>query len=89
MGYSTAWDFAEHLPLEQAVRAHFESNCYPPFHPNFVPLAMAAIAAAANGEWTRLLLTPNAHYVSAKEAVEHYRLNAFVDYVVAANLEAE
>lgn len=81
MGYTTAWALAADFPLPNAIQAHFESNCFPPFDRKFVPLAMVAVDFAAKGEWTRELLAPD-DPVTVAEVVEQFHLEAFVDYQV-------
>ena len=87
MGYVTALEMADWMPLEKAVRAHFLTNCDPPIPSGMVPVAIAAIEAARAGDWARNVELPEgvttadgATKASVQICINNLFLSAFVDY---------
>ena len=88
MGYLTALALAEALPLEDAIRMHFSTNCYPSIPRWMVPPAAAAVAAARIGDWDLVIELPEGvsddegivRRATAAKLVKDLRLAAFVDY---------
>jgi hypothetical protein len=86
MGYMAALALAESLPLEDAVRLHFSTNCVPSPSSLMVAPALIAIAAARSGDWIRVIDLPAgasnrcgmARRATVKQLVKNLRLDAFV-----------
>ena len=93
VGYVTALEMAEWLPLEEAVRAHFLTNCDPPIPSGMVPVAIAAIQAARAGDWSRNIDLPEgvtradgATKASVQICINNLFLSAFLDYQPATEI---
>ena len=85
MGLMTAIDLQEQgLSLEQQIGIHFSSNCYPPIPKVMIPVAVAAIDAYWEEDYSRMIPLPEgvefrtgATSVSASQAIESLRLDAW------------
>jgi hypothetical protein len=81
----TAIDLQEQgLSLEQQIGIHFSSNCYPPIPKVMIPVAVAAIDAYWEDDYSRMIPLPEgvefrtgATSVSASQAIESLRLEAW------------
>jgi hypothetical protein len=81
----TAIDLQEQgLSLEQQIGIHFSSNCYPPIPKVMIPVAVAAIDAYWEDDYSRMIPLPEgvefrtgATSVSASQAIESLRLDAW------------
>jgi hypothetical protein len=81
----TAIDLQEQgLSLEQQIGIHFSSNCYPPIPKVMIPVAVAAIDAYWEEDYSRMIPLPEgvefrtgATSVSASQAIESLRLDAW------------
>lgn len=96
MGYLTAIDMADNTDtLEDAIRMHFRSNCYPPIPSEMVPVGVEAIHNVVEAEICRdydLLDMPiqlpdgieyrGSNTVTSIEAVAKLFLGAFVDQLL-------
>lgn len=96
MGYFTAIDMADNTDtLEDAIRMHFRSNCYPPIPSAMVPVGVEAIHNVVEAEICRdydLLDMPiqlpdgieyrGSNTVTSIEAVAKLFLGAFVDQLL-------
>jgi hypothetical protein len=85
MGMMTAMDLAgSEVSLEQQLSIHFSSNCYPPIPKIMIPVAVAAIDAYWEDDYSRMIPLPEgvefrtgATSVSASQAIESLRLDAW------------
>lgn len=85
MGMMTAMDLQEQgLSLEQQLSIHFSSNCYPPIPKIMIPVAVEAIDAYWEEDYSRMIPLPEgvefrtgATSVSASQAIESLRLDAW------------
>jgi hypothetical protein len=85
MGMMTAMDLAgSEVSLEQQLSIHFSSNCYPPIPKIMIPVAVAAIDAYWEMDYSRMIPLPEgvefrtgATSVSASQAIESLRLDAW------------
>ena len=85
MGMMTAMDLASSdVSLEQQISIHFSSNCYPPIPKIMIPVAVAAIDAYWEEDYSRMIPLPEgvefrtgATSVSASQAIESLRLDAW------------
>jgi len=85
MGMMTAMDLAgSEVSLEQQLSIHFSSNCYPPIPKIMIPVAVAAIDAYWEEDYSRMIPLPEgvefrtgATSVSASQAIESLRLDAW------------
>lgn len=85
MGLMTAMDLQEQgLSLEQQLSIHFSSNCYPPIPKIMIPVAVEAIDAYWEEDYSRMIPLPEgvefrtgATSVSASQAIESLRLDAW------------
>ena len=81
----TAMDLAgSEVSLEQQLSIHFSSNCYPPIPKIMIPVAVAAIDAYWEDDYSRMIPLPEgvefrtgATSVSASQAIESLRLDAW------------
>lgn len=89
MGMMTAMGIAEtEMSIEQQIGWHFASNCYPPIPSIMIPVAVAAIDAYWEEDYSRMIPLPEgvefrtgATSVSASQAIESLRLDAWcLDY---------
>jgi hypothetical protein len=87
MGMMTALDLKEQrMSLEQQLAIHFSSNCYPPIPKIMIPVAVAAIHAYWDEDYTKVIPLPegvehratNSTSIFASQAVESLRLDAWV-----------
>ena len=58
MGHMSVVEMRQFLTEELALEWHLQSNCYPPVHGAFIPMARKAIEHARAGEWNHLLEFP-------------------------------
>ena len=72
------------LTIEQQIGMHFASNCYPPIPSIMIPVAVAAIDAYWEEDYSRMIPLPEgvefrtgATSVSASQAIESLRLDAW------------
>jgi hypothetical protein len=85
MGMMTAIGITEtELTIEQQIGMHFASNCYPPIPSIMIPVAVAAIDAYWEEDYSRMIPLPEgvefrtgATSVSASQAIESLRLDAW------------
>jgi hypothetical protein len=85
MGMMTAMDLAgSEVSLEQQLSIHFRSNCYPPIPLLMIPVAVEAIDAYWEEDYSRMIPLPEgvefrtgATSVSASQAIESLRLDAW------------
>lgn len=85
MGMMTAMDLAgSEVSLEQQLSIHFSSNCYPPIPKIMIPVAVAAIDAYWEMDYSRMIPLPEgvefrtgATSVSASQAIDSLRLDAW------------
>lgn len=85
MGMMTAIDLAGmDLSLEDQISIHFSSNCYPPIPKIMIPVAVEAIDAYWEEDYSRMIPLPEgvefrtgATSVSASQAIESLRLDAW------------
>ena len=86
MGLSTAMGIANFpsFTLEQQIGMHFSTNCYPPIPKAMIPVAIAAIDAYWEMDYSRMIPLPEgvefrtgATSVSASQAIESLRLDAW------------
>jgi len=86
MGMSTAMGIREipEFTLEEQIGIHFTSNCYPPIPKIMIPVAVAAIDAYWEDDYSRMIPLPDgvefrtgATSVSASQAIESLRLDAW------------
>lgn len=103
MGYLTAIDMADNTDtLEDAIRMHFRSNCYPPIPSEMVPVGVEAIHNVVEAEICRdydLLDMPiqlpdgieyrGSNTVTSIEAVAKLFLGAFVDQLLMDGQQLE
>lgn len=83
MGYTNALGIAEtDLPLEQQVRWHLRSNCYPPVPEALVPVAVDAIMAFNGGDPLAEIAFPEGVTFKGHETAPAY------DIIVSLYLEA-
>ena len=96
MGYQTAIDIADNTDaLENGIKMHFQSNCYPPIPSYMIPVGIEAINNVVEAEFSRdydLLDKPiqlpegvefrGSDTVSSIDAVEKLFLGAFVDHLL-------
>lgn len=85
MGYMTALGIAESdLPLENQLRWHFSSNCYPPVPEVLVAVAVDAITAVNEGDFYAEVALPEGvtfrgeSLVSAHLVIESLHLGAWI-----------
>ena len=86
MGMSTAMGIAStELPLEQQIAWHFSSNCYPPIPSKMIPVAIEAIDAYWEEDYSRMIPLPEgvefrdgSTSVSASQAIDSLRLDAWL-----------
>lgn len=85
MGLSTAMSLTGlELSLEDQIGIHFSSNCYPPIPKIMIPVAVEAIDAYWEEDYSRMIPLPEgvefrtgATSVSASQAIESLRLDAW------------
>jgi hypothetical protein len=85
MGLSTAMSLTGlELSLEDQIGIHFSSNCYPPIPKIMIPVAVEAIDAYWEEDYSRMIPLPEgvefrtgATTVSASQAIESLRLDAW------------
>jgi hypothetical protein len=85
MGYTTAVGLTDtDLTLSDQISIHFSSNCYPPIPKVMIPVAVAAIDAYWEMDYSRMIPLPEgvefrtgATSVSASQAIESLRLDAW------------
>lgn len=72
------------LSLEDQISIHFSSNCYPPIPKIMIPVAVEAIDAYWEEDYSRMIPLPEgvefrtgATSVSASQAIESLRLDAW------------
>lgn len=58
MGYNTARDIAESMPLEQALHYHLTVNHYPPVPTKMIPVCIEAIEAMNDEDYSREIDLP-------------------------------
>lgn len=58
MGYNTARDMAEALPLEEALRYHLTVNHYPPVPTEMISVCVEAIEAMNDEDYNREIDLP-------------------------------
>jgi hypothetical protein len=86
MGMMTALDLKEQgLSLEQQIAIHFSSNCYPPIPSKMIPVAIEAIDAYWEEDYSRMIPLPEgvefrdgSTSVSASQAIDSLRLDAWL-----------
>lgn len=72
------------VTLEVALAAHLQSNHYPPLPTSLVAACIAALEAAADDDWGRLVALPDGlqlrdrDAVPADELIEAAHLSAFL-----------
>lgn len=103
MGYQTAIDIADNTDaLENGLKMHFQSNCYPPIPLYMIPVGIEAINNVVDAEFSRdydLLDKPiqlpegvefrGSDTVSSIDAVEKLFLGAFVDQLLMDGQQTE
>jgi hypothetical protein len=85
MGLSTAIGITEtDTTLEQQIGWHFATNCYPPIPKAMIPVAIEAIDAYWDEDYSRMIPLPDgvqfrngSTSVSASQAIESLRLDAW------------
>jgi hypothetical protein len=85
MGMMTAMGIAgTELTLEQQIGIHFSTNCYPPIPKVMIPVAIQAIDAYWEEDYSRMIPLPDgvqfrdgSESVSASQAIESLRLDAW------------
>ena len=85
MGLSTAIGIAgTDVSLEQQIGWHFSSNCYPPIPSIMIPVAIEAIDAYWEEDYSRMIPLPEgvefrdgSTSVSASQAIDSLRLDAW------------
>jgi len=85
MGFSTAAGLATttDLTVEQQLSIHFSSNCYPPIPQQMIPIAVEAIDAYWEDDFSRMISLPEGvsfrghDEVSARSVIDSYRLEAW------------
>lgn len=75
------------LTLEQQIAIHFSANCYPPVPKMMIPVALDAIYACEEGEFSRMVELPDGvtygndqKQVTASQVINVLRLDAFISY---------
>ena len=89
MGRMTAMSLAEmDVPLEQQIAIHFSSNCYPQIPKVMIPVAIEAIDAYWEEDYSRSIPLPEgvefrdgSTSVSASQAIESLRLDAWLSEI--------
>lgn len=85
MGLMNAIGIADsELTLEDQIGWHFSSNCYPPIPKIMIPVAIEAIDAYWEEDYSRMITLPDgvqfrdgSESVSASQAIESLRLDAW------------
>lgn len=86
MGWTGSDAFADevsagHVSLEAALHWHLRANHFPPVPAVWVPVAMAAIEHANEGDYDASLERPqDKQLVSVGDVVEGLHLDSFIDY---------
>jgi hypothetical protein len=90
MGRMQAEEMRAFLDEDLALGWHLQSNHYPPIPAEAIPVAKAAIEAAANGDWEAEIELPEniehkryGRKVPACEVIEEMHLETFVDARIA------
>ncbi len=84
MGYLQAVEMATRLPLREAVRWHLQHNHFPPYPPELLDLAVAAVERAREALPEHELQVPEPlrfrgrAWVTVADAVESLHLEAFI-----------
>ena len=75
---------ATELTLEDQIGWHFSGNCYPPIPKIMIPVAIEAINACWEEDYSRMITLPDgiqfrdsSKSISASQAVESLRLEAW------------
>jgi hypothetical protein len=71
------------ISLEDQLSWHLSSNHFPPVHEVFIPVAIAAIDAANEGDWDRVIEFPEGaekDEAPTHEIVEGLHLDSWIDY---------
>jgi len=103
MGYQSAISIADNTDsLEDALKLHFRSNCYPPIPLAMIPVGIEAINNVVEAEFSRdydlldkqIQLPEGIEFrdsktVSSIQAVESLFLGAFVDSMLMESGEEE
>lgn len=85
MGYITALDLKDNLPLADAMRVHLQHNHYPPVPVSMVPVCLRALKFAKRGDWDHNLRLPRDTKYRGKRlapvsaVVEAHHLDAFME----------
>ena len=83
MGSISAQDMAHQAPLEVALTWHLQSNHFPPVSTAFIPTAIAAIEAANEGDWDRVIDFPKGTAIESDNAgriVDGLHLESWIDF---------
>jgi len=86
MGRLTAEGIAESgLPMEDQIRWHLQGNHFPPVPVSMVPVCIAALDAAADGDWQREIPLPDGvayrglPTAPAAAIIEQHHLESWLD----------
>lgn len=85
MGYSIAYNMAQQVDLETAVRWHLSANCYPPVPSDMAQICIDAIDAYLDGDSMREIDLPEGTLWRGKPVapaytiVENFRLDGIID----------
>jgi len=84
MGHLSAMDMAaQPISREAALHWHLTSNHFPPVSTEFIPTCIAAIDAANDGDWDRVIDFPEGAQIERDNAgriIDGLHLESFVDF---------